>query len=75
MNSETIREMLYGQPFEPFEICMSDGRRFEVRHPELAIVAADHVAVGSAGPEPEIASRIHLLALRHVTSTAPLASQ
>lgn len=75
MNKETIREMIYDQPFEPFEICMSDGRCFEVRHSEMAIVAEDHIAVGAAGPEPTIASRIHLLALRHVTSTAPLSVQ
>jgi hypothetical protein len=36
MLSEAIREHLRAVPFEPFAIQMTDGRRFEVPHPDFA---------------------------------------
>jgi phosphatidylserine decarboxylase len=39
MLSQTIREYLHTSPFVPFVMQMNDGRRFEVRHPDFAIVS------------------------------------
>lgn len=36
MNMDTIREWLRKQPFEPFELHMSNGEVFRVGHPELS---------------------------------------
>jgi len=36
MLADAIREHLRAVPFEPFAIQMTDGRRFEVPHPEFA---------------------------------------
>jgi hypothetical protein len=33
---ETIRDHLRAAPFEPFVVQMTDGRRFEIPHPEFA---------------------------------------
>lgn len=33
---ETIRDHLRAAPFEPFVVQMTDGRRFEIPHPEYA---------------------------------------
>jgi hypothetical protein len=38
MLSEAIREHLRAVPFEPFAIQMTDGRRFEVPHPDFAAI-------------------------------------
>lgn len=35
---ETLREHLRAAPFEPFVVQMTDGRRFEVPHPEFAAI-------------------------------------
>lgn len=35
MHANELRRRLKSEPFEPFVINMVDGRRFEVRHPEL----------------------------------------
>lgn len=42
MNLEKLRDTLHQQPFRPFTIRMTDGRSFDVRHP-------DFVALSPAG--------------------------
>ena len=38
MLGESLRDHLRAVPFEPFVIQMTDGRRFEVPHPEFAAI-------------------------------------
>ena len=38
MNAEPIQAMLRRQPFAPFEVHVSNGEVYEVRHPENAIL-------------------------------------
>jgi hypothetical protein len=45
MNSETIRDYLRREPFEPFVIRMSNGEVYEIRHPECAFVMKTRVIV------------------------------
>lgn len=35
MDLNSIRNALREQPFEPFELCLADGRRIPVKHPEF----------------------------------------
>ena len=35
MDLNSIRSALREQPFQPFELCLADGRRVPVKHPEL----------------------------------------
>jgi hypothetical protein len=61
MNTETIRELLRKQPFEPFAIRMTNGDVFEVRHPEMALVLKTKVIIGD--PENDrswICSLLHI---------------
>ena len=67
MNPETIREWLNRQPFEPFELRLSHGERFEVRHPELLAMTRNRIAI--ADPE---ADTITHVALVHINSIRPL---
>jgi hypothetical protein len=39
MLSAAIRELLRAAPFEPFVVQMTDGRRFEVPHPDFAALS------------------------------------
>ena len=35
MDLNSIRSAVRGQPFQPFELCLADGRRVPVTHPEF----------------------------------------
>ena len=74
VNPDTIVELLYGRPFQPFEIHVSDGRKFEVRHPEFAMVSRVHVVVGIPGGDHGVVEKTHLVSLRNITSTSPLSA-
>lgn len=45
MNSETILEWLRRQPFEPFELRLSNGQMFQIRHPENMALGKNRVAI------------------------------
>ena len=60
MRSEDVREFLRRQPFQPFRLTLTDGRNYDVMHPELALLGRNVVAVGLVRPgAPEdVADRI-----------------
>jgi hypothetical protein len=54
MQSADILEYVRRKPFEPFRITLTDGRTYEIHHPELAMVGRSTVAIGlqtSNGPD------------------------
>lgn len=63
MNAETLREWLNRQPFEPFELRLSNGETYQVRHPELIAIGKNRVAI----VDPETDRFVHV-ALVHVNS-------
>ena len=67
MTNETVKEWLAKQPFEAFEIRMSNGVTYQVRHPEFAFVMKSNVVIGD--PESE---RVFVCALLHVASIETL---
>ncbi|MCH8808143.1 MAG: hypothetical protein IH986_18925 [Planctomycetes bacterium] len=46
MDPSEILKLLRAQPFEAFVIHLVDGRRFEVRHPELMLVTKRSLFLG-----------------------------
>jgi len=74
MRPEDVLQLLRRQPFEAFRIHVSDGRTFEIRHPELAIVERSKVIIGVPGPEgPEgPVERSIFCALVHITRLEPV---
>ena len=48
MNYETLRELLDRRPFEPFEIRLSNSEKYEVRHPEMALLLKSRIIIGDA---------------------------
>ena len=47
---DTLHELLHRQPFEPFEIHLSNGNSYSIRHPEIAQLMKTKIVV--ALPEP-----------------------
>jgi len=45
MDLQLIREALRCQPFEPFSICLADGRSLAVPHPEMVAVGKRRVII------------------------------
>lgn len=74
MPPEELREYLRRQPFVPFRIHTTDGRTFDVRHPDMVLVMSRVLVVGildpkGSSPFPE---RTETIALIHVVSLEPL---
>jgi hypothetical protein len=54
MRSDDLLESLRRRPFRRFRLVLTDGRAFEVRHPELAIVGRSTVTIALVRPrDPE----------------------
>ena len=67
MRSEDVREFLRRQPFRPFRSTLTDGRSYDVMHPELALLGRNVVIVGlvQPGAAEDVADRfVHLDLLR-----------
>ena len=64
MRREDLLELLRQQPFMPFRLHLSDGTRFEIRHPDMAIVGRSTMAV-SLTPD-ATGERQAIIALLHV---------
>jgi hypothetical protein len=79
MRVDELRQLLRREPFLPFMLYVTDGRSFEVRHPEfvgitpssliLIVPGVDHP---SALPERRIGlSLLHITGYEQVQPTAP----
>ena len=51
MNAETIREWLNRRPFEPFELRLSNGEHYQIRHPELLAIGENRMAIVDPGTD------------------------
>lgn len=41
MTIDQLRKAIGAEPFQPFTICMADGREFLIRHPECVMISFD----------------------------------
>ncbi len=73
MKPEDLIELLEERPFVPLQLHMSNGRKHQVRHPEMAIVGEDIVALGVATEESEY-PRIRLVSLAHINEVEQVPS-
>ena len=76
MRPEDIREFVRRQPFEPFRITLTDGRTFDVAHPDMAMVGRGSVAVGlpRPGDVDPVYDRLVTMSLLHIMQAEPIAS-
>ncbi len=70
---EDVLENLEKRPFEPFRICMSDGRTYDIAHPDLCIPSRNTAYVGV--PDPRLRRtvvRMDQCAYVHIVRFEPL---
>jgi hypothetical protein len=71
MKAEDLIELLEERPFVPIRLHMSNGRTHDVRHPEMAIVGEEVVALGVQRDDSEF-PRIRLVSISHVNDVEQL---
>ncbi|MCI0335598.1 MAG: hypothetical protein L0228_20510 [Planctomycetes bacterium] len=74
MSAEELYEMLHERPFIPIRLHISNGKTYDIRHPETAIVAQSIVTVGLPGDNGSgIARAVIHCSLSHIVQAEPLA--
>jgi hypothetical protein len=68
LSPESLRAELHRQPFVPLRVYLTDGKTYDIRHPEMAIVTSREVYVGrgETSPGSGIARGLDLVSLLHV---------
>ena len=80
MSGPELRERIRRQPFVPLRLHLSDGRSFDIKHPELALITTHTVHLGIEPDEQNgVPDRVEYLSLRHLVSveelSAPVSSE
>lgn len=74
MSGDSLRELIKAQPFEPFEVHMSSGDVYQVRHPEQAFVtgASLYIWFPDSDKEDHVArcSLLHISGVEYVEKRA-----
>jgi hypothetical protein len=65
MNPDDLIALMRLQPFQPFTVHLNNGRTFEVRHPDQAMVVGEMLLVAHDGDKLE---RIASLNIAHITT-------
>ncbi len=74
MRSEDLRQFLRQEPFRPIRLTLTDGRTYDVRHPELVILGRSSVIIGfpeADDPEP-VYDDFVVVSLLHVMQAQPV---
>ena len=74
MTIQTFKEILARRPFKPFRLIMSSGERYEVRHPEMALLTRSDMLVG-VSVQDGIPAEFKICSLLHVTTVEPIEQQ
>jgi len=72
MTLQTFKEMLTKRPFQPVRLVMSSGHRFEIRHPEMALLTRTDILVGTGAAEEGVPAEFKICSLLHVTAIEPI---
>ena len=67
-----LLQALSRRPFVPFCLHVSDGTTYDVRHPEMLMVAPESAVVGRPGTPFPLVSSWEIVALAHVVRLVPL---
>lgn len=68
INAEEILNLQTKAPFTPFKLHLSDGRTFEVEHPEQMLVFINSVYIALRSEGKSIPDRAERIAISHITS-------
>jgi hypothetical protein len=68
MNHEAMQELLRRQPFEPFELRLTNGEKHEVRHPEMALLLRSRLVIALADDRMVICPLLHIASVETLQS-------
>ena len=68
LNVKTIRERLHESPFTPFKICLSDGRRILVKHPDFVAIGGSIIVVTNEEDSMQRLDSLHIVSLDDASS-------
>jgi hypothetical protein len=67
MRPEEIRELVRRQPFVPMRLHVTDGKTYDIRHPENVLISRGRVDIGvSDDPASGVAERVDFVSLLHI---------
>jgi hypothetical protein len=74
MRAEEFKELLDSKPFVPLRIYMTDGKTYDILHPEFVWVLRSRIDIGIPDdPRKGILERVEHCSLLHVVRVEPLA--
>lgn len=74
MRPEDLHEFTRNRPFRPYRMYLTDGRSYEIRHPDQVIVLRSRVVVGVGGDN-GVPDHIEHVALIHIVRIEELDSE
>ena len=76
MRAEDLRELLDVKPFVPIRLHLSDGKYYDIRHPELVLLARTVMDIGVARRvNGRVVDKIVRVALLHVVRAEPVSER
>ncbi len=73
MTPENLLEWTRRRPFIPFLLHISDGTKYEIRHPEMCMPVWNAAVIGlPRDASKAVAERIELVSLGHIVRLEPL---
>jgi len=66
MRPEELKELIRRQPFVPMRIYMTDGKTYEIHHPDNVLVSRMRIDIGVGDEASGIADRVDFLSLLHI---------
>jgi hypothetical protein len=79
---EDIHNLLHDAPFKPFRLFLSNGRKYDVRHPELVMIGRSSLLIGTPAQDVTVpafdsystVSMLHITDIEMINPQAPAAS-
>lgn len=78
MTIQVFRDMLKAQPFKPVRIVTSSGEKYEIRHPEMALLTRSDLLIGMdvrTKQGVEVPGYHKTVSLLHITAIEPIAAE
>ena len=72
MRPDEFRALLQSAPFRPLRVTLTDGRTYDITHPEFAMLGRSVVVIGIGDSADRIADRMVTVSLLHVMQVEPI---
>jgi hypothetical protein len=72
MRPEELKQIVRQQPFSPVRIHLTDGKTYDIRHPDQMIVERGRVDIGVNPNDWGVVERTEFVSLLHIVQIEPL---